>query len=195
MKIEWDYPRPRDGWNGALDRFVGPGATRAEIVVQFGFAAVVAAAAFGWFLAARGGQDGWLVQAVVLLIAFDMGGGVATNSTSAAKRWYHRAGQGRAQHLTFVAVHGLHILVVGWLCVPEPWAYVAVLYATILVGAGTIVMAPLYLQRSIALSLVALAIIGSNLPLLAVPGIEWFAPLLALKLWAAHLLKEAPFAP
>ena len=195
MKIDWDYPRPRDGWNGALDRFVGPGATRAEIVLQFGFAAGIAVAAFGWFLAVRGEQDGWLVQAVILLIAFDMGGGVATNSTAAAKRWYHRAGQGRRQHLTFVAVHGLHILAVGWLCVPDPWTYVAVVYAAILAGAAAIILAPLYLQRPIALCLVALAIIASNLPLLAVPGLEWFAPLLALKLWAAHLLKEAPFAP
>ena len=34
--IRWIPPEPRKGLAGVLDKFVGPGATRAEIVLQFG---------------------------------------------------------------------------------------------------------------------------------------------------------------
>lgn len=32
--INWDYPQPRAGLAGALDRFFGPGTTRAEAWLQ-----------------------------------------------------------------------------------------------------------------------------------------------------------------
>ncbi len=40
-----------------------------------------------------------------------------------------------------------------------------------------------------------LGIALEQLPVLAVPALGWFLPLLLLKLRVAHLLKEAPYAP
>ncbi|MFV9503375.1 MAG: hypothetical protein AB4911_02300 [Oscillochloridaceae bacterium umkhey_bin13] len=84
--INWHYPPPRD----AFDRFIGPGATRAEILLQFvptllialTLIAVAIIKAWGWTP----------VQLIVAgLLMLDMVGGVITNATSAGKRWYHVA--------------------------------------------------------------------------------------------------------
>lgn len=32
--IEWEFPQPRTGIAGAFDRFIGPGATNAEAILQ-----------------------------------------------------------------------------------------------------------------------------------------------------------------
>ena len=96
--------------SGALSRFAGPGATAAELWLQFGVAAVAAA---GLVLSALLGDWSWsrLQLAIVALLAFDIAGGIATNSTAAAKRWYHRKGRTARHHASFVALHGLHVLV------------------------------------------------------------------------------------
>ena len=195
MNIDWQPPPPRDGFDGALDRFVGPGATRAELVVQFVLGGLVGLLALAAFLATRNGDTPWYALVVLGIVAVDMGGGIATNATGAAKRWYHRAGQGRLQHLLFVAAHGAHLAVFAVIFVPDPWSWFGLAYAGLLAGALAVVLSPLYLQRPVALSLVAVAIVGSGVAPLAVDGLTWFLPLLALKLWVAHLLKEAPFRP
>lgn len=43
-RIDWSYPSPRKGFAGILDRFIGPGATKSEIALQFGvpFGAAIA---------------------------------------------------------------------------------------------------------------------------------------------------------
>ena len=33
-RIDWELPPLRDGWRGQIDKFVGPGATKAEINLQ-----------------------------------------------------------------------------------------------------------------------------------------------------------------
>ncbi|MFZ0613588.1 MAG: hypothetical protein WAM73_15220 [Desulfobacterales bacterium] len=49
------------------------------------------------------------------MLAFDIVGGVTTNATSSAKRWYHRSGQTALNHMGFIALHLLHIFLVAWL--------------------------------------------------------------------------------
>ena len=34
MHISWTPPPPRAGWRGLWDRFIGPGATGAELTIQ-----------------------------------------------------------------------------------------------------------------------------------------------------------------
>jgi hypothetical protein len=34
MTINWNYPAPRAGFAGLLDRFIGPGATRLEMAIE-----------------------------------------------------------------------------------------------------------------------------------------------------------------
>lgn len=33
-QINWNYPPPRPGWRGQLDTFIGPGVTRAELILE-----------------------------------------------------------------------------------------------------------------------------------------------------------------
>lgn len=193
-EIEWTPPAPRQGTLGAWDRFVGPGATSAEEWVQLVFGLGIAAAclvAFGW---SGGFTLGPVGIVVAIVLAADLGGGLVTNATSAAKRWYHRPGHGRAAHLKFVAVHGIHIAAVATVFAADGIAYFLAAYGYLMLAAGLIVMAPLYLQRPVAMGVAGLGIALAQLPLLAVPGLGWFLPLLLLKLLVAHLLKEAPFA-
>lgn len=194
-EIEWTPPEPRRGALGAWDRFVGPGATSAEEWVQLVFGLGIAAAclaAFGW---SGGFATGPIAIVVAIVLAADLAGGLVTNATSAAKRWYHRPGQGRAAHLRFVAVHGVHIAAVAAVFAADELGYFLAAYGYLMLSAVLIVMAPLYLQRPVAMGVAGLGIALAQLPLLAVPGLGWFLPLLLLKLLVAHLLKEAPYTP
>ena len=118
---------------GAWDKFIGPGATNAELWLELlgalGLTTVLTAINFtkranlNWTI----GQ--WLV---FCLFAFDLSGGIITNATAAAKRWYHRAGQRFSHHFSFVVVHGLHLAAVAWLFREGDWLYFAVYFGYLL---------------------------------------------------------------
>ena len=86
MSVEWDYPEPREGLAGQWDRFIGPGATRAEsaLIIGIGLAAGILLLVYQYIT-----WLGWdiLQQIVAALLTFDLVGGVVSNSTSATKRW------------------------------------------------------------------------------------------------------------
>lgn len=130
--------------------------------------------------------------AVAALLALDLVGGVVTNATAAAKRWYHRPGQGFRQHFGFVAVH-LHPFLVAWLFLDGNWGFGAIVYGYLLLAALLILWPPLYIQRPLAMVLwlvgLLIGLYGVALP----AGLEWFVPVFYLKLLVSHLLKELPF--
>ncbi len=192
--MAWNYPEPRVGWRGEFDRFMGPGATRAELVLEFGFAL---SGGIAMLLYALTSFPQWsIVQiGVAVLLAFDIAGGVVTNATSSAKRWYHRAGQGARQHLQFVALHVVHLIVVAWLFRSGDWLYAGVFSIYLLLAAFGILQAPLYLQRSLALGLTGVAIVVGLCVFKPTPGLEWFIPVLFLKLLISYLLREEPYLP
>jgi hypothetical protein len=114
MNIDWTPPQPRNGLAGEWDKFVGPGQTQAELwlILIPSLLAGLAAPLY----ALHTGLDWTTVQLVVAgVIALDLVGGVVTNATATAKRWYHRPGHGWRQHVGFVAVHAIHIALVAWL--------------------------------------------------------------------------------
>ena len=192
--MAWEYPEPRAGWRGEFDRFMGPGATRAELALEFGFAALGGVAML--FYALTSFPQWSIIQiGVAVLLAFDIGGGVVTNATSSAKRWYHRAGQGARQHMQFVALHVLHLVVVAWLFRSSDWLYAIVFVIYLLLAAIVITRIPLYLQRALALGLTGIAIVMGLIVFVPTPGLEWFIPLLFLKLLVSHLLREEPYPP
>jgi hypothetical protein len=45
MMIDWKIPLPRNGFSGMVDKFVGPGATRAELALQILLPLIAAIAA------------------------------------------------------------------------------------------------------------------------------------------------------
>jgi hypothetical protein len=192
--MAWDYPEPRSGWRGEFDRFMGPGATRAELMLEFGFALFGGVAMLAYALTSFS-QWSIIQIGVAVLLAFDIAGGVVTNATSSAKRWYHRAGQGARQHLQFVALHVIHLVIAAWLFRSGDWLFAIVFSIYLLLTALAIVRAPLYVQRSLALGLTGVAIVMGLIVFVPTPGLEWFIPLLFLKLLVSHLLREEPYLP
>jgi hypothetical protein len=188
--IDWQHPPPEN----ALDRFIGPGATRAEVVLQL-LPTVLIALAFTVYAAQAGwGWSLWqhLLAAVLVL---DMVGGVVTNATSAAKRWYHRPGQGFAAHMGFVALHVVQPALVVVFFDPGNWAFVAAGFGFVFVAALLVLRAPLYLQRPLAGLLLVLGIFLAMYGVQAPPGFEWFLPVYYAKLLCSHLLREEPYRP
>jgi hypothetical protein len=189
--IEWIPPQPRQGALGAWDKFVGPGATSSEEWLQL-LGGGVLAGILGLLIYLQ--RDTPIQSLVAALLALDLTGGIITNATSAAKRWYHRAGQdGLRAHLPFVAVHGLHVLVVAAGFRGMDWGFLAGGYGYLLLATLLILATPLYLQRPMRLFCggLLLGMYGFT----PTPGLEWFIPFFYLKLLVSHLVKEAPFTP
>ena len=190
----WKYPQPRKGLWGALDRFIGPGATTAEVWLQIVPSVLAAIMAPAYALLNNLGWDA--TQLVVAgLFAFDMAGGIITNATSTAKRWYHREGQGFRQHFTFVAAHVIHLFVVSWLFLSFDWGFFGITTSYLLIASVLILRSPQYLQRPIAFLLYAIALLMSIYLLEPIVGLEWFLPFFYLKLLVSHLLREEPYRP
>ncbi|MEL6553804.1 MAG: hypothetical protein AAFQ63_10145 [Cyanobacteria bacterium J06621_11] len=185
-------PVPRAGVLGALDRFIGPEATSAEIVLQLAPSVLAAIAAPAYALSLPIAWTPWQLG-LLTLFGFDISGGVLTNATSAAKRWYHRTGQGWQQHLSFVAIHLLHIGAVALFFRGGDGLFFGSVSAYLLIAAGLILSVPLYLQRPVALGLYGVSLIGSFYLLSPTPGLEWFLPLFFLKLLVSHLLHETAY--
>ena len=192
MLYEEISPAPRAGWKGQVDRLIGPGATTAELVLQFvpSIGAAIAAPLYASTLPID--WTSWQLGAIALL-GFDLAGGVLTNATAAAKRWYHRPGQGWRQHMGFVCVHLFHIGLVALLFRDGDGLFFAGVASYLLFAAGLILASPLYLQRPVALGLFGLALLGDRYLLVPTPGLEWFLPLFSLKLLVSHLLNETGY--
>ncbi|MDX2078540.1 MAG: hypothetical protein SFZ02_19060 [bacterium] len=196
-QINWTPSQPRQGILGAWDKFVGPGATSSEEWLQLG-GGIALAGMLGMLLYISRDKLNWsgLQVVVVVFLALDLAGGIITNATSAAKRWYHREGQdGIKAHLPFVAVHGLHLLVIASLFRGMDWAFFAVMYGYLLVASVVIIKTPLYLQRPMSLLLFCGACLLGIYAFIPTIGLEWFIPFFYLKLLVSHLVKEAPFSP
>ncbi|MBW7882141.1 MAG: hypothetical protein H3C34_05800 [Caldilineaceae bacterium] len=192
--IQWEYPQPRAGLAGALDRLLGPGMTLAEIVV-LGLFVGLATVALPVYVFSKG--LGWtpLQLFIGTYLAFDLSGGIVANASSTTKRWYHRAGQGYRDHLGFVAVHLVYILAVTWILRAGDWLYFAVLSVYLLVAATIVLKMPLYLQRPVALGLFVIVLLLDFYAWIPTPGLEWFVPFLFLKLLVSHILREEPYRP
>lgn len=188
------FPVPRSGWLGQLDRLIGPGVTPAELGLQLvpSVGAAIAAPLYASTLSMD--WSPWQLGLIGIL-GFDLAGGVLTNATAAAKRWYHRPGQGWRQHMTFVTGHLFHIGLVALLFRGGDARFFVGVAGYLLLAAGLILRSPLYLQRLIALGLYSLALLGNLYLFAPTPGLEWFLPLFFLKLLISHLLNERPHQP
>ena len=192
MQINWIPPEPRRGLLGEWDKFVGPGQTTAELwlILVSSLLAGLAAPLYALHI----GLSWTAVQLVVAgLMALDLIGGVVTNATATAKRWYHRPGQGWPQHMGFVAVHAVHIALVAWLFRGGDWLYFGAYYTYLLAASLVITRVRLYLQRPVALLLLIGVLVLNIYGLPPTAGLEWFAPIFFLKLLVSHLVKESPY--
>ena len=189
MDDERGVLKPRPGLLGVLDRFVGPGATPAELLLQFSTALVAAGAAVVYSFYAIGTWT--LLQYVFCaVLAFDIMGGIITNATSSGKRWYHRIGQGFPQHFGFVTLHLGHVAMVSWLFMEFDVWWFAAAGTYLLIASLIIILSPLYLQRPITLLMYACSLLIAHYVLARPQGLEWFLPFFYLKLLVAYLPKE-----
>ncbi|MCW8127164.1 hypothetical protein [Microbulbifer halophilus] len=194
MRAKQELPSPREGLPGVLDRFVGPGATPAELVLQFvlPLGAAVVAVAYAAYAIGTWSTVQYILCAV---LAFDIVGGIITNATSSGKRWYHRAGQGFSQHFGFVTLHLVHLALISWLFLGLDLSWLITAGVYLLVAGLVIISSPLYLRRPIALLMYTGSVLLALYALEPPPGMEWFLPLFYLKLLVAHLPKEEAYRP
>lgn len=188
--VSWKPPSARN----ALDRFIGPGATRAELLLQL-IPPLMAGGALVVWAEASGLGWAWWQQLVAFLLMVDLLGGVLTNATSTAKRWYHRPGQGFRQHYGFVALHVLQPMLVVLCFDRGAWAWALAGYGYLLAAALLVLLSPLYLRRPVALLLLLGGLLLSGYVLESPPGFGWFLAVYYVKLLVSHLLPEAPFRP
>ncbi len=188
--IDWNYPEPKS----RTEKFIGPGATKAELIIQQAFPYL-----FGTLLPLiaylKGWGWNWIQMILAALLAIDMLGGVLTNATSTAKRWYHREGQGFKQHMKFVLLHILQIFVVMAAFDWGNWIFVIGGYSYLLIASLTILKSPLYLQRPIALGSLFGGVLIALYILPTPPHFEWFLPAYYIKILVSHLLLEEPYRP
>lgn len=185
------------GRGGALaavsDRLLGPGAGRDEVALALG--AGLAAALLVPLLAARQGAD-WTpaLAAVAGLLAFDLVGGVVVNASGPARRYYHRPGRGAPHHLGFVALHALHVAAVAWLFRGGDARFAVAVTAGLVAAAALALAAPPHLRRGVAtLAVAAAAVLAPAAS--PMPGMDWFVPVLFLKLLVCYLLGDLPPTP
>ncbi len=194
MKIDWSYPEPRSGFLGFIDKFIGPGPTTAEKRLQL-FAPIVAAFA----LAAHGfnADYGWSVgqYVVAIILAVDMVGGIATNATSTAKRWFFREGEGFKAHMSFIALHLLQITLASYFFLDFDIQWIVVVFSYLMVTCAFILIVPLYLQRPVAMLVCAASMVLSIYVFKSPAHLEWLLPLFFIKLQICHVLREEPYRP
>ncbi|MET8830622.1 hypothetical protein ABZX40_34865 [Streptomyces sp. NPDC004610] len=195
--VDWEIPPTPPGLAGRLERFLGPGKSRAESAVEIGGGLLCAALLVAglWSPAASATRESWsAVQLTVVLVAgLDLIGGILTNATNAAKRWYHRRAPGaRRARLLFVTAHLLHLAVLGTVVLEGDIGWTLGNAGLLLAGAAAVEYAPAGLARPVAVG-VWTAVVLVNLFWLTVPlALVWFAPLFHLKLLVCHLVPEAP---
>ncbi|MFG3442211.1 hypothetical protein ACGF0J_33630 [Nonomuraea sp. NPDC047897] len=188
-EIDWEIPATPPGWRGALERFMGPGKTRAERRMEIA-GSLACMALLGWHLLAAPIQGGWPQWAVTAVIGLDLVGGVMTNATNAAKRWYHRKAP-RAR-LGFVAAHLTYLAAMAFVVLDAAWGWFFANSALLLAGALLVETVKLEAKRPAAMAAYMAAVLV-NLTALPVPeNLEWFTVLFFLKLLVCYLVPEAP---
>ncbi len=193
-RIEWHY-------EGKPDLLMGTGATAAERALAQA-AGGLAAALYAYAYAVHAFPWAWWQYALAALLALDVGGGVVANSLNACKRFYHTPPRPDEPPLValakrpwaFVTLH-VHPILVGLIFGPGDWFYGLGWYLLLLVSTLAVLRMPLYLRRPVAMLTVLAALLLNQQVIPPVPGFEWFAPALFLKIAYGHLVREEPYAP
>lgn len=168
---------------------MGPGKSRVELRTELA-GSLVCMALLGWHLLAAPIQAGWAQWVVTVFIGLDLVGGVMTNATNAAKRWYHS--KPSRSRLSFVAAHIAYLAAMAFVVLDAAWGWFLLNTALLLAGALLIEAVKLEAKRPAAMGAYMAAVL-INLTVLPLPdGLEWFTTLFFLKLLVCYLVPEAP---
>jgi hypothetical protein len=194
MRINWKHPEPRQGLAGVLDRFVGPGATKGELFLQFTFALLMSISVI---LYAHFNNLGWSViqHIVAALIAFDLAGGIVTNATASAKRWYIPMWHKTKWCWTLIATNIFAPFLVAWVFRSMDWFFGMVVYSYAVIAPILLLKVPLHLQRPTAFILFCGAMLTDIYLFKPIPGLEWFLPFYFMKVILSQAIREEPYRP
>jgi hypothetical protein len=191
--IDWNYTPP-------LDLTVGPGATRAEQILAY--SAGLLLPVFFIYAALTGRYEwGWWQYLLAGLVGADIGAGAVANALNSCKRFYHTYREDEPASVRFskrkLAFTALHVypLLAGLLFGELNWLYGLIWYGLLLVSAWIVTRTPLYLKRPAAVWIMIAAVLVNAYVIPAVPGFEWLAPLLFIKIIHGHLVREEPYRP
>jgi hypothetical protein len=184
--IRESVTEPRKGLAGFWDTFMGPGTTRVDNGLILGAALGGMAAQVGYALLLPLPWSSLQIL-IAAVLALDLWGGVVANALPPARRWYHRPGQGPRQLLSFTAVHAFHPAVLVVFFRPGDWAFFAAVYGFLMLAAVIVVYSPPRVQQAVALLLTAVGCALLLTVFTPTPGLEWFIPVLYLKLLAGHV--------
>lgn len=188
--VSWNY-------SGKPDPFHGTSATSAEKALTW-----LAAALFVAGIATVSALDrlpGWSLWQTLLALALgvDLIGGLIANSLNSCKQFFHAPLQSNERpwmkrHWLFVALH-VHPIVFGLAF--GAIAYGLIWYVVLQIATLVVRNAPLYLRRPLAMFWTGAAIFADLYLLEAIPGLEWFIPVLFLKIVYGHSVREEPYRP
>jgi hypothetical protein len=129
-----------------------------------------------------------ILQYLVLYsLALDLGGGVVANSLESTKRWYHREGRSNRNHLNFILIHGIHIIVVVLVFnIGFDFLLFWILFFYII----AIISLKTSVEYRMALILAFFPFVFLiNQAFFSIPiYLSWFIPILYLKLHGGHLI-------
>lgn len=183
-------PPPRRTLLGRLDAaLTAPDATGPERALGYGTALVGAALAVVLVAVPADRPDlaAWQV-ALLVLVGFDLFGGVVVNATVTGSRRFHAPGTPHRGLVAFTAVH-VHPLVVAALVPGLPWPTALVTYAGILAVVVVVaVLVPDAVRAPVAFAGSAVLVALLVTVLAPEPWVAWIGPLLVLKLVLSHSL-------
>lgn len=192
--IRWTYA-------GVADPLCGTGATRAERVLAYGVAALLAAIILtADFYREAPIAEGWRT-ALLAFFAVDIAGGAVANMLNSCKRFYHgqlQPGEGLGARMAknttvFTAIH-VHPVIAAYVfggSTLNAIVWYVLLQASVAVTLAT----PLYLRRATAAAITVLALLGEQMLLPLGTGLEWFIPCLFIKMVLGHAVQEEPYRP
>lgn len=172
-------------WSQRLDEaLIAPNATPGERA--FGYGAAVFGAIFAGALAFSAELNVW-ISIVLIIVGFDMFGGVVVNATVSGSRRFHVPGTPRWNALGFVACH-VHLLVLALLMPEMPWTTAIVGYVGLILATIVVTLTPDSFKQPVAFLCAAVLIAITTSVFVPASVVAWVAPILIVKLLLSHLL-------
>ena len=192
-KIDWNY-------EGKPDELMGTGATKAEKIIAYLGGLIIP------FVLAFLGIYGivhwtWWQWIIAIAIGADISAGAVANALNSCKRFYHSPIKPREEkyrlaknQIFFTALHVYPLII--WLGFDRTnWLFAVIWYTLLLFSTWVIGRTPLYLQRPASIIIVLIVILANAYFITPIPGFEWLAPLLFIKIIIGHAVREEPYRP
>jgi hypothetical protein len=192
-KIDWDY-------EGKPDELFGTGATKVEKVIAYLGGLIIPCA-----LALLGIKGivhwTWWQWIIAIIIGADISAGAVANALNSCKRFYHspiKAWEEKyrlAKNPIFFSALHIYPLIICLAFDRTNWLFAITWYTLLIFSTWVINQIPLYLHRPMSIFIVLIVIIANAYFISPIPGFEWLAPLLFIKIIVGHAVREEPYRP